>query len=169
MTKDTLNKSVANNEANTSNVETVTADTAKKVEPNKVVTQDEFSSSKMLDIIALNNELNTMNQGELRFKVIKKGEYRFPRLDKSGNQMVDRESGEELEIVSPYVEITGEGVKGKISTKRLKKEEIELLDINKTYFGTYLLSSDDAMNLQVEFTSVVPFNLELESRMRALN
>lgn len=169
MLKDGQNQSVKNSEANTSNVETVTADTAKKVEPNKVVTQEDFTSSKMLDIIALNNELNTMNQGELRFKVVKKGEYRFPRTDKMGNPMYDRENGEALEIVSPYVEITGEGVKGKISTKRLKKEEIELLDINKTYFGTYLLSSDDAMNLQVEFTSVVPFNLELESRMRALN
>ena len=150
-------------------VENVTEQTSIKVEPNKVATHDDFTSSKMLDIIALNNELNTMNQGELRFKVVKKGEYRFPRLDKLGNAVFDRETGEPLEIVSPYVEITGEGVKGKISTKRLKKEEIELLDINKTYFGTYLLSSDDAMNLQVEFTSVVPFNLELESRMKALN
>lgn len=149
-------------------VENVTEQTAKKITPNEVKTQDDFSSSKMLDIIALNNELNQTNKGELRFTVLKKGEYRFPKLDKAGNETYN-DFGEKIEIVSPYVEISGEGLKGKISTKRLKKEDIELLQTGQSYFGSYLLSSDDAMNLQVEFTNVVPFNQELQSRVKAMN
>jgi hypothetical protein len=150
------------------NVENVNEETSRPVEPNEVVTQEMFTSSKMLDMIALNNELNSMNKGELRFTVVKKGEYRFDKTDKDGNQQFNNESGEKLEIVSPYVEVTGEGLKGKISTKRLKKEEIELLNVGQSYYGSYLLSTDDNMNFQVEFTSVVPFNQELQARAKAL-
>ncbi|AXX94472.1 hypothetical protein [Arcobacter ellisii] len=156
--------------ATSSNVEEITTETpketAKKVEPNTVVTQEFFSESKMLDIALLNNELNSMNRGELRFTVIVKGEYRFNKTDKNGIDVVNSETGEIEQIVSPYVEVTGEGLKGKISTKRLKKEEIELLEQGQSYFGTYMLSTDSAMNFQVEFTSVVPYRQELESRVR---
>jgi hypothetical protein len=148
--------------------ENVTEETAKPIEPNNVVTQEMFSSSKMLDMIALNNELNSMNKGELRFTVIKKGEYKFDRTDKEGKPQFDHETGAKLEIVSPFVEVTGEGLKGKISTKRLKKEEIELLNVGQSYYGTYILTNDDSMNFQVDFTSVVPFNQELQSRAKIL-
>jgi hypothetical protein len=148
--------------------EEVTEQTAKPIEPNNVVTQELFSSSKMLDMIALNNELNSMNKGELRFTVVKKGEYRFDKTDKDGKPQYDYETGVKLEIVSPFVEVTGEGLKGKISTKRLKKEDIELLNVGQSYYGTYILTNDDSMNFQVDFTSVVPFNQELQSRAKIL-
>lgn len=150
------------------NVEQVTEQTAKKIEPNTVVTQELFSESKMLDIALLNNELNSMNRGELRFTVIVKGEYRFNKTDRNGVEVVNSETGEIEQIVSPYVEVTGEGLRGKISTKRLKKEEIELLEQGQSYFGTYMLSTDTNMNFQVEFLSVVPYRQELESRVRSM-
>lgn len=149
------------------NVEQV-EDGAKQMDVNNTVTQTEFSDSRVLDIISLNNELSSMNKGELRFTVLKKGEYVFDKTNKDGNPILNRDTGEVEQIKSPYVEITGEGVKGKISTKRLKKEEIQLLEAQQSYYGTYILSGDDSMNLQIEFTSVVPFNQELQTRMKHL-
>lgn len=171
-------------------VETVTEETAtqevntakeqaRQMTPNQTTTHDEFAMDKYLDIAVLNNELTTMNKGELRFKVIKSGEYVFPKTDNDGEKIplfyddgapIFDDNGEQAYemIRSPYVEVTGEGIAGKISTKRLRKEELEQLVEQQTYFGTYILTADDKKNIQVEFTSVVPFQQELKARAKAL-
>lgn len=150
---------------NKNKIEQVTVETPKIVKPNNVKTSDDFSQSAMLDAIALNNELNSTNKGELRFKVVYVGAYVFDKTDKDNNPIFDN-FGQPEQITSPYVEVTGEGISGKIGTKRLKKEELQLLEINQSYFGTYLLSTDDKKNFQIDFVSVVPFNQELQTRLK---
>ncbi len=146
------------------NVTTVTEDLNTPITPNSVLTSEDLSNSNILDILALNNELTSLNKGELRFKVVKKDNYEFDAKDKDGNPQYT-EYGEVKKIVSPYVEIVAEGINSRLSTKRLPKEELELLEVGKDYIGTYVLTDD----LSPNFIQIVPFKLELESRLKHLN
>lgn len=138
----------------------------KKVEPNEVKTSQEFTNDKYLEVIMLNDELNMLNKGEVRFKVVKLGNYEFPKTDKDNNPLYDDFAQPEM-ITSPYADVTGEGFTGRISTKLLSKEEILKLEPNQRYIGTYYLTELNN-NLVPAFTQIVPYALELQARKEAL-
>lgn len=136
----------------------------KKVEPNEVKTSQEFTNDKYLEVIMLNDELNMLNKGEVRFKVVKLGNYEFPKTDKDNNPLYDGFGQPEM-ITSPYVDVTGEGFTGRISTKLLSKEEILKLEPNQRYIGTYYLTELNN-NLVPAFTQIVPYALELQAEKK---
>lgn len=163
-------------ETKKSNVENITEDTATQIKPNTVKTQEQFAGANILEMLALNNDMMALNKGELRFKVTKKDVYSFNKTDKDDNPIPLRDDNGQFvldsnkkimyeQINSPYVEIIGEGVNGKLSTKKLSKEFIESLQVGQHYIGTYILNE----KLETVFVDVVPFNQELQVRAKYLN
>lgn len=144
-------------------VEEISKETAQQMDVNSTQTQEEFANSKMLDALALNNELNSKAGGEIRIRVTKKDVYEFEAKDKDGKVEKD-DAGEVKMIKSPYVEVTGEGVQGRVSTKRLSKQDIETLVVGTDYYAHFILTG----NFEVTITSIVPFNQELKTRLNQL-
>lgn len=148
------------------------------VQPNETVTSEQFTNSSMLDMIAVNNELNTLNQGELTFKVTKRDNYVFDKEDKDGNKIpqtnqdgspIFDEEGNILneQIITPYVEVQAMGLSLTFSTKHIDKLTLSTLEANQVYVGTYALSTNDKGFILPKFHSVVHINQELESRVKA--
>lgn len=145
----------------------VSEETAIPIKSSKTVSSEQFAGANVLELMSLNDDLNSLNKGEVRFSVSRLGNYEFPKTDKDGKVIIDLTTGQPEMIISPYADVTGEGFSGRMSTKLLAKEDIQKLEQGKKYIGTYILINVNNA-ITPSFISVVPYAEELQVRTKYL-